>query len=814
MAVSTTNAVSGPYLANGATTVFPFTFTAPSTSEVAVITRDTDGVDTTINPSLYAVSLTASGGGSVTFDTAPASGLQVLIYLDPSFTQEIEFENGSAWLAEPVNEGNDRSALRDQALKRDIERAIKVPIGEAAGILLPTAEQRAGMFLAFDAGGDPVPATGTGSDGAFRTDAAASTGSSLVGFIPTGTGATATTVQAVLRNSFVTPEQYGAVGDGATDDTTAIQNAINTGRNVYFPSAAYKFTNIYMQSEGQQIWGRGTYDDYGTTLIGSGTSGRMIEMRSTRESTGDTGQSRTGMSFSNFKIETGAGSSYADILWIEDGVFHSFAEKLQFRHFVTNPTNAVILLDSGSALSYSVHTTLRDIVIRGAGVAGSATPKGIHIRSAIEAQVDNVSVYDCEANWVLGDSSSSEYRQLSDCAFWHILSEIGNTGSVSDTATAMQMYAGANIKFFHPKFVSGRSMASTTNQHCLAFDQVSNGSYRSVSFIEPIFSGNSRSNNAVKFNSGMTTSAGVHFVRPDFANFVSTPIVRNTASDPDAVITEPTVAGSALSATSLLLTGQGFTYDPTSLADGDGETTTYSGVVLVGSEPILVSHSKSLQGMILTGYRSTTDGTVVARLQNETGGVINIDNGTIRFRKFHQSEIAKSVTMAYDPASLADGGGLTATIPVPGAALGDLVAVGFYNTLTGNLGGIMLTGYVSAAGTVSARFQNETGSTRNLSAGTLTAYVLKGFDRIGTATYDPPSLADGAGDTTTVTVTGAELGDFVVVSFSNDLQGIIVQGYVSATDTVSVRFQNETGGTIDLASGTLTAAVYKRHLTI
>lgn len=88
------------------------------------------------------------------------------------------------------------------------------------------------------------------------------------------------------------------------------------------------------------------------------------------------------------------------------------------------------------------------------------------------------------------------------------------------------------------------------------------------------------------------------------------------------------------------------------------------------------------------------------------------------------------------------------------------------------------------------------------------------LDRIGTATYDPPSLADGAGDTTTVTVTGAELGDFVVVSFSNDLQGILVQGYVSATDTVSVRFQNETTGTIDLASGTLTAAVYKRHLTI
>lgn len=77
----------------------------------------------------------------------------------------------------------------------------------------------------------------------------------------------------------------------------------------------------------------------------------------------------------------------------------------------------------------------------------------------------------------------------------------------------------------------------------------------------------------------------------------------------------------------------------------------------------------------------------------------------------------------------------------------------------------------------------------------------------GSATYNPASLADGAGATTTVTVTGAALGDFAVASFSLDLQGIMVTAYVSAADTVSVRFQNETGGTIDLASGTLRAWV-------
>lgn len=79
----------------------------------------------------------------------------------------------------------------------------------------------------------------------------------------------------------------------------------------------------------------------------------------------------------------------------------------------------------------------------------------------------------------------------------------------------------------------------------------------------------------------------------------------------------------------------------------------------------------------------------------------------------------------------------------------------------------------------------------------------------GSAVYDPASLADGAGVTTTMTVTGAALGDFVDVSFSLDLQGVALTGWVSAANTVSVRFQNETGGVIDLASGTIKACV--RH---
>lgn len=85
----------------------------------------------------------------------------------------------------------------------------------------------------------------------------------------------------------------------------------------------------------------------------------------------------------------------------------------------------------------------------------------------------------------------------------------------------------------------------------------------------------------------------------------------------------------------------------------------------------------------------------------------------------------------------------------------------------------------------------------------------------GSATYDAASLVDGAGTTTTVTVTGAALGDFVVgVSMGVDLAGITVTAYVSAADTVSVRLQNESGGTIDLASTTLRVRVLPQALFV
>lgn len=76
--------------------------------------------------------------------------------------------------------------------------------------------------------------------------------------------------------------------------------------------------------------------------------------------------------------------------------------------------------------------------------------------------------------------------------------------------------------------------------------------------------------------------------------------------------------------------------------------------------------------------------------------------------------------------------------------------------------------------------------------------------REATFTWDPGSVSAGASVTTTVTVSRLKVSNlaFVQVAAPYSLQGLIVTGYASGTDTVTVVLSNPTGGAVDLASGT------------
>jgi hypothetical protein len=83
-------------------------------------------------------------------------------------------------------------------------------------------------------------------------------------------GAVNTSVQAKLQES-VSVKDFGAAGDGVTDDTAAINAAIAASESIYFPPGNYVITNtIYTRGEFDGIWWRGK------RLFGAGSESTTI----------------------------------------------------------------------------------------------------------------------------------------------------------------------------------------------------------------------------------------------------------------------------------------------------------------------------------------------------------------------------------------------------------------------------------------------------------------------------------------------------------------------------------------------------------
>lgn len=246
------------YVGNAATTAFPYTFLVLLSGDLVV---KVNGV-TLVNGIDYTVTgIGVLVGGLVTMTVAPASLATVAIYRSTAITRAVDYQSNGDFLAPTVNSDFDRPWLVLQELfsgPAGFGRMVKAPVGETIGDL-PAASVRAGNLLSFDSNGNPLAVAAAaqsatqltidlassslatknsgqigfnyalgyavGTVGRWLQDLATSAGSSLIGFVQSGTGAVLRTLQSKGRDT-VSVADFGVVGSG--DETVKVQAAVDS----------------------------------------------------------------------------------------------------------------------------------------------------------------------------------------------------------------------------------------------------------------------------------------------------------------------------------------------------------------------------------------------------------------------------------------------------------------------------------------------------------------------------------------------------------------------------------------------------------
>ena len=199
MTVATQNS-ENIYTANGATTVFPFTFPTLLASDIVVDLISPTGL---ITPQAQGTNYTVQNagfetGGTITMTVAPATGVRVRIRRILPYTQPTDYKNQGSFYPATHERSFDRATMQIQQLKTGVDGSMQLIPGPDGGFV-------------WDARGSRIINVGTGIA---QSDAA------NVGQAGTGGGGGGTGGGTLPPGAVVIPKFWEFVGDGTTTEFT------------------------------------------------------------------------------------------------------------------------------------------------------------------------------------------------------------------------------------------------------------------------------------------------------------------------------------------------------------------------------------------------------------------------------------------------------------------------------------------------------------------------------------------------------------------------------------------------------------------
>jgi hypothetical protein len=215
------------YSGDGSRTIFPFPFPVLASDDLLVFVNQNAATGFSIT------GIGDPNGGEIAFVTPPAPGTTITLLRRTEGIRESAFVDGGPFRASAINAELDRIMLLIQEDREEHGRALRGhPAESGIDFSLPPATERANKVLGFDSGGNPA---------VFGTTALPTSGDAS-GALVTPTGAPTARFLGEHLAARVNVRDFGALGDGITDDNAAFAEAITAAQSraalVYVPASA------------------------------------------------------------------------------------------------------------------------------------------------------------------------------------------------------------------------------------------------------------------------------------------------------------------------------------------------------------------------------------------------------------------------------------------------------------------------------------------------------------------------------------------------------------------------------------------------